>query len=210
MWRPVYDDGETVRFFNDVEELIPLDPEWARHVTPTSSTVRSGHDLEFRLDLVPVAVDGRPTGPRRAQRWAVGALRDGHPGSVRPDGGFGAPPGHGHDYQLEWPGAWAQVIPPDGWTSEDTEAIEHLPAPMSGCGGRRIAASGGRGLIRGRLHRPRWRLAAEPSPNSLLATRCVRKRSGVRRDRRRVRGLQRRARASSPATVTSRPTSPSP
>ena len=29
VWRPVYDGGETVRFFNDVDELIPLDPDWA-------------------------------------------------------------------------------------------------------------------------------------------------------------------------------------
>ena len=42
--------------------------------------------------------------------------------------GFSAPPGHGHDYMLEWPGAWAQVIPPEGWTADDTEALNTFTA----------------------------------------------------------------------------------
>ena len=37
--------------------------------------------------------------------------------------GFGAPPGHGHDYRPEWPGAWAQVVPAEGWTAQDTNAL---------------------------------------------------------------------------------------
>lgn len=38
--------------------------------------------------------------------------------------GFGAPPGHGHDYRLDYPAAWADLVPPEGWTAEDTAALE--------------------------------------------------------------------------------------
>lgn len=38
--------------------------------------------------------------------------------------GFGAPPGHGHDYRLDYPAAWADVVPPEGWTAEDTASLE--------------------------------------------------------------------------------------
>lgn len=38
--------------------------------------------------------------------------------------GFAAPPGHGHDYRLDYPSTWAAVVPPDGWTDDDTAALE--------------------------------------------------------------------------------------
>ncbi len=38
--------------------------------------------------------------------------------------GFSAPPGHGHDYAPDYPVAWSGVVPPAGWTDEDTEALE--------------------------------------------------------------------------------------
>ena len=44
--------------------------------------------------------------------------------------GFSAPPGHGHDNELEWPGGWAQVVPSDGWTVEDTNALSTFMAGL--------------------------------------------------------------------------------
>ncbi len=41
--------------------------------------------------------------------------------------GFGAPPGYGHDYRLDYVDAWADVAPPPGWTGADTARLEdHL------------------------------------------------------------------------------------
>jgi uncharacterized membrane protein len=40
--------------------------------------------------------------------------------------GFGAPPGHGHDYRLDYVDAWARVAPPDGWSDPETTRIESL------------------------------------------------------------------------------------
>ncbi len=40
--------------------------------------------------------------------------------------GFGAPPGYGHDYRLDFVEGWSQVAPPDGWTAKDTQALEKL------------------------------------------------------------------------------------
>lgn len=35
----------------------------------------------------------------------------------------GAPAGHGHRFAEEQAHAWALVIPPDGWTSDDTTRL---------------------------------------------------------------------------------------
>jgi uncharacterized membrane protein len=42
--------------------------------------------------------------------------------------GFSAPPGHGHDYRLDYPAAWADVVAPDGWSDSDTAALEAFTA----------------------------------------------------------------------------------
>jgi uncharacterized membrane protein len=38
--------------------------------------------------------------------------------------GFSAPPGYGHDYRLDYPEAWSQVVPPEAWTDDDTAELE--------------------------------------------------------------------------------------
>jgi uncharacterized membrane protein len=41
--------------------------------------------------------------------------------------GFGAPPGFGHDFRLDYVNGWSLVAPPDGWTEADTRRLEaHL------------------------------------------------------------------------------------
>lgn len=41
--------------------------------------------------------------------------------------GFGAGPGHGHDYSDVFVAAWSSVAAPDGWTLDDTRRLEqHL------------------------------------------------------------------------------------
>jgi uncharacterized membrane protein len=42
--------------------------------------------------------------------------------------GFAAPPGHGHDYRLDYPAAWAAVAAPEGWDDERTAELEAYTA----------------------------------------------------------------------------------
>jgi len=37
-----------------------------------------------------------------------------------------APAGHGHDYHLEYADGWAAVVPPDGWTPQDTAVLREV------------------------------------------------------------------------------------
>ncbi len=124
VWRPVYEDGETVRFFNDVDELIPLDPDWE---APRYAYVQHGSDpvtfWNFNSIWSPSPWMDDPRGPDVPEGGPWVPFVTGIQGVFDLMAGFSAPPGHGHDYQLEWPGAWAQVIPPEGWTSDDTEAL---------------------------------------------------------------------------------------
>jgi len=38
--------------------------------------------------------------------------------------GFGAPPGYGHDYRLDFVAGWATVAPPEGWDASRTESLQ--------------------------------------------------------------------------------------
>jgi uncharacterized membrane protein len=43
--------------------------------------------------------------------------------------GFGAPSGYGHNYDVDFASAWAAVVPPEGWTTADTERLQaHIPS----------------------------------------------------------------------------------
>lgn len=41
---------------------------------------------------------------------------------------YDAPPGHGHNYDLDFVGGWANVAPPDGWTDADTARLRSFLA----------------------------------------------------------------------------------
>jgi uncharacterized membrane protein len=129
VWRPVFDGAETVRFFNDVAELIPLDPDWD---APRFAYVQHASDpvVFWNVDSIwsPSAWTDQPRGPDVPEGGPWVPFVTGIQGVFDLMAGFGAPPGHGHDYRLAWPGAWAQVIPPDGWTAEDTEALNEFTA----------------------------------------------------------------------------------
>ncbi len=130
-WRPVFDDGATVRFANGVDDLAELDPEW---VAPRVLYVQHASDpvTFWSMDTLwskpewmtdprgPDVPDGGPWFP--VVTWTQGVF----------DlmAGFGAPPGHGHDYRLAWPGAWARVVPPADWTSTDTAALDDYLADL--------------------------------------------------------------------------------
>jgi uncharacterized membrane protein len=43
--------------------------------------------------------------------------------------GFSASSGYGHNSSLDFAGGWAAVVPPEGWTTTDTNRLQrHLPS----------------------------------------------------------------------------------
>lgn len=129
-WRPVFEDGETVRVFNHPDDLVELDPTWEaprvvylHHPTdpvgvlsvralwsrPDWVTEPRGHGIPDRAGWFPVVT-------------AVQTVAD-------LAYSFYAPVGYGHDYGHDFVGGWANVAAPDGWTGADTERLlEHVTA----------------------------------------------------------------------------------
>jgi uncharacterized membrane protein len=124
VWRPVYDDGVTVRFANSAEELVELDSAWegprVLYVQHASDPVTFWNFSDFWSP--PPWMDD-PRGPDVVQGGPWFPIVTGVQGVFDLMAGFGAPPGHGHDYRLAWPGAWAQVVTPETWETTDTQAL---------------------------------------------------------------------------------------
>ncbi|MGY6500396.1 MAG: alpha/beta hydrolase [Acidimicrobiales bacterium] len=127
-WSPVIDEGRSVRFATRDPDAATLPGTWEHprilYIQHPSDPVTfwgidsmwsppewmddpRGHDVPTRGDWFPVVT--------------------GVQGVFDLMAGFGAPPGFGHDYRLDFVRGWADVAPPDGWTSDDTRRLEdHL------------------------------------------------------------------------------------
>ena len=129
-WEPVFrHDGETARVFIRAAELDHIDPAWpeprvAYLVYPSDPvSVFQLRTLWSRPDWIkaPKAYDV----PARS-RWfpivtGVQMLAD-------LAGAYSAPQGHGHNYNVDFVGAWVNVIPPPGWTDADTTHLTRFLA----------------------------------------------------------------------------------
>ena len=121
VWRPVFDGGESLRVFNNASELVELDPDWEAprilYVHHPSDPVGSwswdtiwsrpewteqpiGYDVPERVRWYPFITWVQEVADLMA--------------------GFSAPPDYGHDYSVDFVGAWAMLTQPDGWSSDDT------------------------------------------------------------------------------------------
>ena len=124
VWKPVYDGGTTVRFANNADEMIALDPSWEGprilYVQHGSDPVTFWNTSDF-WSPPPWMDDPRAPDVPAGGPWFP--IVTGLQGVFDLMAGFAAPPGYGHDYRLAWPGAWAQVVPPQGWAASDTEAL---------------------------------------------------------------------------------------
>ncbi len=126
-WRPVYRDGEHVRFANRIDEIVPADPNWEGtrilYIQHPSDPVTfwsfdmllqepewihdpTGYDVPDRAHWFPVVT------------WAAGV--------ADLAAGFGAAPGYGHDYSISFVAGWAAVAPPDGWTDAETIRLQEF------------------------------------------------------------------------------------
>ena len=125
VWQPVFDAGRTVRFLNG-------DP--AQQQPGTSWTSPRVVYLQHPSDPVPFwGVDALWKPPEwmdeprghdvpAAAHWfpivtAVQAVAD----QIHQ---LSPPPGFGHDYATDYADGWAAVLPPAGWTDDDTRRLE--------------------------------------------------------------------------------------
>ncbi len=128
-WRPVFNDGRIVRVFASADDMTTIDRAW---VKPRVAY------LVYPSDPVPVF---RLSTLWLRPGWTRAPLASDVPGSVGwfpivtfvqsvgdLAGAFNAPPGHGHNYAVAFVAAWAQVLPPDGWTNADTARLEQFLA----------------------------------------------------------------------------------
>jgi len=129
-WRPVFDGGTTVQFANRPSDLEPPDPGW-----------EPPRILYFHHPSDPVG-NWSWSSMWRKPPWMQEPL--GY--DITPDvswfpfvsgvqevsdlvAGFGAPSGFGHNYDIDFAAAWAAVVPPEGWTVEDTQRLQaHIPS----------------------------------------------------------------------------------
>lgn len=136
-WLPVVDGGETIRFADGHENLVTVPVDWDE---PRVLFVQHASDPVVWGDLS--SWRSNPVWTQRPRGGDVPAAGGWFPIVTWVQGlfdlmaGFGAPPGHGHDYRLAFPGAWSQVVPPPGWAADDIEAlsaflIEHPPPKAS-------------------------------------------------------------------------------
>lgn len=122
---PVYRGGRTIRFVNDpVDGAPPGDEEWGgtkvlylQHASdpitwwsPSLIFERPDWLAEERGPDVPDSSRWVPM----VTFWQV---------SADMALGFGAPPGHGHNYSGEHVDGWAAVLEPEGWTPERVDEL---------------------------------------------------------------------------------------
>jgi uncharacterized membrane protein len=130
VWRPVFDGGRTVRVVNRPSELARPDPMWheprilyLHHPSdpvgvfsfrtlwsrPEWTHAPKGHGVPERTGWFPIVT------------WVHTVADLAY--------AFYAPEGYGHNYGSEFAGGWANVAPPDGWTSGDTLRLQRHLTP---------------------------------------------------------------------------------
>jgi uncharacterized membrane protein len=127
VWRPVYDNGEHVRFAVDPEDLAEPDAPWRE---PRVVYLQNASDpiTYWKFDLLwkrPAWLDD-PRGPDVSDdmMW-IPALTF---WQTAGDMVFstGVPAGHGHSYGANPVDAWAAIYTPDGWTDVKTQELREI------------------------------------------------------------------------------------
>lgn len=124
IWRPVVDGGRTVRFGPDLESWLAISEPW-----PQPRVVYLQHPSDpitwLSLDMLvrrPEWLDA-PRG-QDVSRWmpfmpVITFLQVGVDLAV----GTSVPLGHGHKFGSDQSDAWASILPPDGWGTNDTSRL---------------------------------------------------------------------------------------
>jgi uncharacterized membrane protein len=129
-WRPVYEGGKTVRFVNAPDELAPPVPGWeeprAVYLQNTSDPIvwwgwpLAFHEPDWLRGATPPGVSPHMHWYPLVTFWQVAA-----------DLALATavPAGHGHTYGMyQGATAWASIIPPPGWTTQQSAELGDLAA----------------------------------------------------------------------------------
>jgi uncharacterized membrane protein len=135
-WEPMIDNGELVRFSTG-QELDQMPDDWdgtrvlyVQH--PSDPVTFWGSSWLYQTPLWM----NQPRGFDVPQQGGWFPIVTWVQGVFDLMAGFSAPPGHGHDYSPNFPGAWSQLVPPSGWNEGDIALLsqfmaQHPPAPPS-------------------------------------------------------------------------------
>jgi uncharacterized membrane protein len=128
-WRPVYKQGEHVRFAVAPSDLSEPNTEWT---PPRIVYLQNSSDpiTYWSLNLIwnrPAWLND-PRGPDVSSHmwWAPVVTFWGTLGDMAFS--TGVPAGHGHDYGANPVDAWAAIIRPPGWTTEKTKELRGIVA----------------------------------------------------------------------------------
>jgi len=136
VWRPEFGDGTQVEFANSLDQVRPQQDgvrriQYLQH--PSDPVTWWNWYIAWRP---PAWVTDRPHGPDLPQRpvgwfpfvtWICT--------SADLIQGFGAPAGHGHNYNDAWAQALAGVAAPPGWTDAKTVQLQEAMLELHGLGG---------------------------------------------------------------------------
>jgi uncharacterized membrane protein len=127
IWRPVYDDGETVRFGPDVESLLAPGSRWPQ---PRIVYLQHASDpitwLSFDVLWTKPEWLKQPRGPDVSSHTPYLPIVTYFQMIIDLILGTNAPVGHGHKFGTAQAEAWSLILPPTGWTREDTRTLVGL------------------------------------------------------------------------------------
>ncbi len=137
MWQPVFENGEIVRYIADTENIDDLPGDWdgtrVMYIQHASDPV-SWWTPNLLLSE-PGWLEESP-GPDRSGSMRFIPLVTFFQVSADLAVANSVPYGHGHKFGLISVDAWAEVLPPPGWTESDSDALqtyleENPPYPVS-------------------------------------------------------------------------------
>ncbi len=124
IWKPVYNRGETVRFGVDPPSLRAPTAPWER---PRVDYLQHASDpiTWWSVDMLlqrPTWMEGL-RGPDISENLRYYPIATFLRITVDLMVGLGTPPGHGHNYGRAQAQAWTMLIPPKGWSADDTARL---------------------------------------------------------------------------------------
>ncbi len=136
-WQPVFEGGREVRFIAEANDFRNVPGPWD---DPKIMYIQHASDpiswWSPNLLLSPPDWLAEEPGPDRSENMVWIPLVTFFQVSADLAVANSVPDGHGHKFGLISVDAWAEVLPPDGWTADDTESLklylaENPPDPTS-------------------------------------------------------------------------------
>jgi uncharacterized membrane protein len=126
-WLPVYDSGRTVRFMSRPKDVWAPGMPWHR---PRVVYLQNGTDpvVYWSPQLIfdrPDWLEGPPAPDVSPDMFWIPVVTFWQVTADLPST-YDVPAGHGHRYAELYADGWAAVVPPQGWTAQDTQRLRDL------------------------------------------------------------------------------------